>query len=248
MPSLQARIDELYQLPLDEFTSARNALAKTLSGDAKRQVASLTKPTRALWGVNQLYWRAPATYKALVDAAEKLRAAHRAVLEGKKADLRNAERLHRHTLERAVAATSDLLAQSGDPPSEAVLATARRVLAGLPSGDHAGRFTEEPPPAGFSLLEGVALKAQPIREPAPRAKLANNVPDREAALRARQQSAAEERRRRKAEELEKKAEAVRRREEARARLALDRARRAEVRAIERRKAAEEKLAALTRDE
>jgi hypothetical protein len=246
MSSLDARIDELYQRPLDEFTGARNALAKTLSGDARRQVAALAKPTRALWAVNQLYWRAPATYKALVDASDKLRVAHRAVLEGKKADLRKAEHVHRHALERAVAATADFLAQSGDTPSEAVLATARRVLAGLPSDDHAGRFTGEPPPAGFSLLEGVDIKAQPAREPAPHT-LASSVRDREAAVLTRRQSAAEERRRRKTEAREKQAEAVRRREEARARLALDRARRAELQAIERRKAAEERLAALARE-
>lgn len=232
MPSLDARIDELYQLPLDEFTSSRNALAKTLSSDAKRQVASLIKPTRALWAVNQLYWRASPTYKALIDASEKLRAAHRAVLGGKKADVREAERLHRHTLERAVAAIADILAKGGDTPSEAVLATARRVLAGLPSDDRAGRLTQEPPPAGFSLLEGVSIKARPPRESAPPARAAKSDREDEAAARARRQSAADERRR----QLQ----------EARAQRALDRATRAEKLAAERRKAAEERLASLAK--
>jgi hypothetical protein len=243
--SLDARIDELYQRPLDEFTGARNALARTLTGDAKRQVTSLKKPTSALWAVNQLYWHSSATYKALVDASEKLRAAHRAVLEGKKADIRKAERLHRDTLERAIAAVAKFLAQSAGTPSEAVLATARRVLAGLPGEERAGRLTQEPPPAGFSLLEGIAIKARPTRESASRATLDEAVRNGGAA-RAQRTSAADERRRRKAEELEKKAEAARRLQEAQAQRALDRARRAELQAAERRRAAEEKLDALSR--
>lgn len=229
MSSLDSQIDELYQRPLDEFTQARNALAKTLSGDAKRKIASLKKPTVALWAVNQLHWRASATYKALIDASEKLRAAHRSVLEGKKADLRKAERLHRATLERAMTATSALLAKNGGEPSEAVLATIRRVLAGLPGKDHAGRLTQEPPPAGFSLLEGVAIKALPAADAAPGAE-----------------SAAGERQRQKAEEAQAKADAARRRQEAKAQRALDKAKRAELEAAERRRAAEEKLAALAR--
>ena len=35
-PKLEPQIDELYTLPLDAFTKARNALAKTLSGDDKK--------------------------------------------------------------------------------------------------------------------------------------------------------------------------------------------------------------------
>ncbi len=236
--NLEARIDELYQRPLDEFTSARNALAKTLSGEAKRQVAALKKPTSALWAVNQLYWRLPATYKALVDASEKLRAAHRTVLEGKKSDIRKAERLHHHTLERAVTETSNLVVDGAGTPSEAMVATVRRVLAGLPGADRAGRFTQEPPPAGFSLLEGVAIKAQPAHKSVAR--------DRHAEARTQRKVAEDERRRHKAEQLERKAEAARRSQEAQAQRALDRARRTELRAAERRKAAEERLAALAR--
>ena len=80
---LESQIDEIYKLPLEEFTKARNALAKMLSGNDKKQVSSLVKPSVAMAIVNQLYWRDPATYKALVDASEKLRGAHRAALSGK---------------------------------------------------------------------------------------------------------------------------------------------------------------------
>ena len=94
---------ELYALPLDEFTKARNALAKTLSGNEEEDVASLVKPSLPMWVVNQLYWQDAPTYKALVDASEKLRAAHRAALNGRKADTAKADELHRTTLEKAFA-------------------------------------------------------------------------------------------------------------------------------------------------
>ena len=99
---LESQIDELYQLPLDEFTNARNALAKTLSGSDKKTVASLVKPSVAMWIVNQLYWQDPATYKALVDASEKLRAAHRAALNGTQSRHAHAGRAASHDAREGV--------------------------------------------------------------------------------------------------------------------------------------------------
>src|SRR4051812_10837345 len=94
-------VDLLYQLPLEQFTEKRNALAKELSGEARKQVRFLAKPPVPIWAVNQLYWKDRGTYDALVNASEKLRDAHRAVLAGRKADIRKAEQLHRAALERA---------------------------------------------------------------------------------------------------------------------------------------------------
>src|SRR5437773_10087717 len=55
--ALESEVDRLYQLPLSEFTAARNALAKTLKGDEAARVRALAKPTVVPWAVNQLYWR-----------------------------------------------------------------------------------------------------------------------------------------------------------------------------------------------
>src|SRR6187399_3045483 len=101
--NLQAQIDDLYGLPLDEFTKARNALAKTLDGRERQAVASLVKPSLAMWVINHLYWHNKPTYQALVDASEKLRAAHRAALSGRATDTRKAGELHKTTLENAFA-------------------------------------------------------------------------------------------------------------------------------------------------
>ena len=71
-------IDALYGLALDEFTSARNDLARDLrkQGDRERAdaVAKLPKPSRAAWAVNQLARRHPGEVDDLLRAGEELRA------------------------------------------------------------------------------------------------------------------------------------------------------------------------------
>lgn len=159
-PRLEPQIDELYKLPLDEFTKARNALAKTLSGSDKKDVASLVKPSLPMWVINQLYWQDAPTYKALIDASETLRAAHRAALGGRKVDTRKADELHRTTIEKAFAKATAIAQKKGTALTDTVRHTVRRTLAGLPTEEPPGRLTREPPPAGFSLLTGI--KPRPV--------------------------------------------------------------------------------------
>ncbi len=134
-PKLDSRTDELYKLPLDEFTKARNALAKTLSGNDKASVASLAKPSVAMWAVNQLYWQDAPTYNALVNASEKLRAAHRAALNGRKVETRTPDELHRTTLEKAYAKAVAIAEKRGASLTDAVRDAVRRTLAALPTDE-----------------------------------------------------------------------------------------------------------------
>jgi hypothetical protein len=157
---LDSHIDELYALPLDEFTRARNALAKTLSGTDKKDVTALVKPSVAMWAVNQLYWQDAPTYKALVDASEKLRTAHRSALGGRNVDTRKPDELHRATLEKAFGKVVAIAEKKGTPLTDTVRDAVRRTLAALPTDEAPGRITREPPPAGFSLLTGI--KPRPI--------------------------------------------------------------------------------------
>ena len=53
VPPLDVEIDRLYQLPLDEFTDARNALAKA-AGKNGAKVRGLRKPPVAAWAINQV--------------------------------------------------------------------------------------------------------------------------------------------------------------------------------------------------
>ena len=153
--NIEPQVDGLYALPLDEFTKARNTLAKTLSGNDKKVVASLVKPSVAMWVVNQLYWQDAPTYKALIDASEKLRAAHRAALNGRKVDTSEADELHRTTLDKASAKAVALAQKKGVAPTDTVRDAVRRTLAALPTDEPPGRLTREPPPVGFSLLTGI---------------------------------------------------------------------------------------------
>ena len=51
--NLDEQTDRLYQLPLDQFTAARNALAKE-AGSEGASIKQLVKPPLAAWAVNQL--------------------------------------------------------------------------------------------------------------------------------------------------------------------------------------------------
>src|SRR5512133_1155084 len=72
-------LDGLYHGPLEEFTSARNELAKSLRSDgeaaAADEVKALRKPSRAAWLVNQLGVRKPKEVGELLEVGEELRAA-----------------------------------------------------------------------------------------------------------------------------------------------------------------------------
>jgi hypothetical protein len=152
---LDAQIDELYKLPLDGFTKARNMLAKTLSGTDKKDIASLVKPSVAMWVVNQLYWQDRSTYTALVDASEKLRAAHRAALSGRTTDTRKPDEMHKTTLEKALAKASAIAQKKGVSLTDTVRDAVRRTLAAVPTDERPGRMIREPAPVGFSLLTGI---------------------------------------------------------------------------------------------
>jgi hypothetical protein len=78
--------EDLYALPLSEFTAARNALAAELkqAGDAESATAvkALKKPPVTAWAINQLVRAHSDDVAALLDVGERLRRAQDAVMEG----------------------------------------------------------------------------------------------------------------------------------------------------------------------
>src|SRR5262249_39932785 len=90
---IDAEIDRLYQLPLEDFTAARNALAKSSGADGA-WIRGLVKPPVAAWAVNQLVWRHRDIFDALIRAAGEMRRAHAAVLAGRSGDVRAAGKAH----------------------------------------------------------------------------------------------------------------------------------------------------------
>jgi hypothetical protein len=108
--------------------------------------------------VNQLYWRDRPAYEALLSASETLRAAHRAVLSGRKADLRAPDAAHRKALKTAVASTLRLMADSGQSVSSAAHAEISRTLESLPADEPPGRLTRPLSPGGFEALQGMRIR------------------------------------------------------------------------------------------
>jgi hypothetical protein len=163
-----AEIDSLYQLPLDQFTPERNALAKR-AGKSDPSIKALEKPNIAAWAVNQLYWRERGTYDALTAAAEALRTEHRNLLAGKSSDVRTAERAHRDAVRAATERIKALLGGAEPAATPATLNAVSETLAALPADVHPGRLTKPLKPRGFEALSDVPARppsALPAKPPA----------------------------------------------------------------------------------
>jgi hypothetical protein len=147
--------DRLYQLPLAEFTAARNALAKEAGAD-KAAILALEKPSVPAWAVNQLYWRERRVYDRLVKASERVRAGHAQALKGKRVDLAALELEHDAAVKRAADRVRGILAKAGDPATPATMKAVIDTLRALPGGEP-GRLTKALAPMGFGAL-GAILK------------------------------------------------------------------------------------------
>jgi hypothetical protein len=154
MPSHQD-LDHLYQLPLSEFTAARNELAKK-AGAGGADIKALPKPSVPAWAVNQLYWTDRRTYDRLIKASERVRAGHAQSLKGKKADLAALELQHDAAVKQAADRVRDILARAGDPGTPATMKAVVDTLRSLPGGEP-GRLARTLAPMGFGAL-GALLK------------------------------------------------------------------------------------------
>src|SRR4030095_14046024 len=69
--------DDLFRLPLSEFTTARNALAAKLKKDGdteeSERIKALSKPPVSAWVANQLYWKHRSAFDRLLAAGGELR-------------------------------------------------------------------------------------------------------------------------------------------------------------------------------
>ena len=166
-PKSDSGIDRLYQLPLGEFIAARNALAKE-TGDADTK--TLQKPSLPAWAVNQLYWRHRSVYDEVTARAEDLRATHLATQGGKRADLRGASKDHEQAVDAALKATLALLAEEGQPITDATKQAVATTLRGLPGDEPPGRLTRPLEPRGFDMLAAAAAAGGKVKAPAPAAK------------------------------------------------------------------------------
>lgn len=203
--SVEDEIDRLYQLPLAEFTPARNALASRAAPRAGA-VKALQKPTLPAWVLNQIYWTRRPVFDALVQAAERRRRAHARVIGGQAADLAKADADHRNALREAVAVARQILTASGAPATGATLNALTDGLDSLPTAGPAGRWVRPPAPLGLEALAGLSAAARQAPAAAVSAAGSRAAAARQADREAKREAEA---RRRDAKAVEKETKAAR---------------------------------------
>jgi hypothetical protein len=218
-----ADVDELYRLPLSEFTAARNELAKRLKAeghaDEADEVKALRKPTVPVWLVNQLAHERELDVQRLRKAGDALAKGQAAATAGRSSKaFTEARQEEQHALSRLADAASEIASreQLGAGAADRALATLRAASLTEAGRDllKRGRLTEELEPPGFEALAGLVGDAPPKRAASPRTdkrQALKQARERVKALRAEEgeADAAVRAAEREAERAEKEAQAAR---------------------------------------
>jgi hypothetical protein len=175
--NLDRELDRLFQGPFAEFVGARNGVAAMLKkagrADESARVRGLAKPSYTAWLVNQLFWSAREDFDAFLKAADRLRAAEQAMLEGKKAG-NHAELAAARgaALDQLMTRAAQRAAEEGTPLSPALGERLKTTLdaIGLYGGAEAkhqrGRLQEDLDPPGFAAFAALAGGAKAAPSPA----------------------------------------------------------------------------------
>jgi hypothetical protein len=165
---LEAELDALFQLPLAEFTGARNALAAQLKksgrSDEAAQVKALAKPSVSAWAVNQLYWDHREEFDQLIALGERFHKAQTSRSAGKVADMREAVQARREALTHLSDLATSLLRDAdpnpGQSPAPDTIHRITTTLEGISAyasrsdGPRPGRLSNDVDPPGFESLAG----------------------------------------------------------------------------------------------
>jgi hypothetical protein len=217
----EGEIERLYGLPLDQFTPARDELARTLRKDGEREasaeIKALRKPNLPAWALNQAQRRDPERVAELLRAGAELRnAQQRVVAGGERGELREAAAEERRLVDELVARAEHELAASGHTVNASLQnklrATAHAAAVTAEPGGllAAGRLVRDYELSDLGLMGAGALVAAAERKAAAREAAQRAAAERRAAAR----EAAERR------AAERKAQGLRRQlDRARARVA-----------------------------
>jgi hypothetical protein len=178
MITIERELDLLFQAPFAEFVGTRNALATRLKKEGRdaesARVRGLAKPSFTAWLVNQLYWGARRELEAYLKAADRVRAADKAALEGKRPGSGDAATERTEALDALLSRASARAAEEGTPLSPALAERLRTTLDaigthGSAAARHArGRLQEDLDPPGFTAFAALVASAGPAaRKPAP---------------------------------------------------------------------------------
>jgi len=173
--------EDLYGLPLEEFTPARDALARELRAagrkDEAAEVKGLRKPSVAAWALNRVARQHPDAVGGLRAAGVDLRAAQEEALSGDAGRLREASRALSDEVGRVAGLAGEALQSAGRPASavqqEKIVATLRTAAVDAAAGDALARgvLVDDLEATGFSLLgappsgEVTAPAHRPAAEP-----------------------------------------------------------------------------------
>jgi hypothetical protein len=183
--------EDLYGLPLEEFTPARDALAKELRAagrkDEAAEVRSLRKPSLAAWALNRVVRDHPVAIHRLRSAGADLREAQNQALSGDAGRLRAAGRALAEEVDRVADLAAGALRAAGRPPGpaqrEKLVATLRTAAVDDAAGEALARgvLVEDLGATGFDLLGAGAgagdLSAGPARSTAPTGDRAGRPPE-----------------------------------------------------------------------
>ncbi len=157
-----ATSDTLFQLPLPEFTAARNALVSTLRKAGKTEdaarVMAIPKPSVSAWVVNQLYWRHRDALNELLTAGAQFRKAQAAQFAGKPGDLRGAVERRHNALKVLATLAQRVLRDGGYTPAQQTtrrITTTLEALAALAPDNperRPGRLVSDVAPPGFEAV------------------------------------------------------------------------------------------------
>jgi hypothetical protein len=127
---------DLYGLPVDRFTEARNGLVKRLKAAGERdeaaRIAKLRRPPATAWALNQVAPQRPGLIDAVLDAGETLKAAMQSTLGGDRSGLRAAQLAEREAVDAVLAAAAEHLESAGlaagDQAHQRLAATVRAAV------------------------------------------------------------------------------------------------------------------------
>lgn len=176
MATLDQEVDRLFELPLEEFTAARNDLARRLKSEgdaaAAEEVKRLTKPSVAAWTINQLSRERTDAVGALLAAGAKLREAQERALQstGDAGNaLRQAQEDERQAIRALTHQAQQILEDAERPVSSTLLDRISSTLRAAAVSDagraalEAGRLSGDVKPSGFDALAGLELAKAPRR-------------------------------------------------------------------------------------
>ena len=161
--------DRLFELPLDEFTAARNELARRLKRDgdaeAAEQVRALAKPSVAAWAVNQLARREPEAVRSLLNLASRLRNAQERSLKGERAadELRAAQAEERDVIRTLTQHAGEILREAERPASGTTLERVSSLLRAAAVAEpgrtslREGRLSGDVEVSGFDAFAGLEV-------------------------------------------------------------------------------------------